>query len=389
MLSAINYNICLNRNGYTNRRGTRQVIIELYQQGTRRVINTNIHVAAADFANGRIQPTNPDYDLLNRRIRRIQRQLMELEDEMLDRDICPTPQRLADAYLHHQTTTATITEWVEAVINSSQRRTTTKGIYHTLCHSLNEFQPQIRLGDLSHDTITRWQNWMVTERHLCKNTVSCRLKALRCLVNEAIKRDVIRADRDPFRHIHIPEITARREHLTEEELQQIEHATLPTPQLRRVRDAFLFCCYTGLRWSDFRTLRAEAVVVEGDGASSAILSLRQHKTGRPLHLPLGALFGGKPLALLRRYKTIEHLTRIGDNRTANNHLKEMAAAAGITKHLHWHMARHTCATLLNQHGLRMQEIQFILGHSRQEITERHYAETLLSQVSTSLHNAFI
>ena len=81
MIAAIKYNVCLNRNGYEDKEGRRQVVVELYQRGTRRVLNTFIHVRAADFACGRVQPSHPDHDLMNRRVRRIVRSLMELEDE--------------------------------------------------------------------------------------------------------------------------------------------------------------------------------------------------------------------------------------------------------------------------------------------------------------------
>lgn len=387
MIASINYNVCLNRSGYVGRRGTRQVVVELYQQGCRRVINTHVHVAAADFACGLVQPSNPDYDLLNRKIRRIVRHLMELEDELLERDIPPTPQRVAAAYLNHQTTTATISQWVDEVVGMSRRCEGTKQLYRVLCNSLNEFQPDIRLGDLSHDMIERWQCWMHNECKLSDNTISCRLKMLRCLVSEAIKRDVIKVDSDPFRHIRIPEITARREHLSEDELAMLERVTPSSTRLRHVRDAFLFCCYTGLRWSDFRRLTSANLVTMQPGGETA-LSIRQHKTGQPLCIPISVLWQGRALVIIRCYGTLEQLTAIGNNRNANQQLRLVAKEAGLSRHLHWHLARHTCGTLLNQRGLRMQEIQFVLGHSKQETTERHYAETLYQQVAHSLSTAF-
>jgi hypothetical protein len=61
MIAAIDYNVCLNRNGYINRNGLRQVVIELSQQGHRRIVNTHIHVAPDDFAFGRVQPSNDNH----------------------------------------------------------------------------------------------------------------------------------------------------------------------------------------------------------------------------------------------------------------------------------------------------------------------------------------
>lgn len=382
MLTSIQYNIRLSRNGYVDRHGQRLVVVELYQPGQRRTLNTRIHVSPADFHGGRIQPSHPDHDLLNRQLRRIIRRLMELEDEMLDARQEPTPQRVADAYRHHQTRSATIAEWAQAVIAPSGRKRVTKDCYHTLCRSLELFQPRLCIRDINHDMLVRFQYWMRNERHLCDNTISLRLKALRCLVSEAIKRDILRPDEDPFRHIRIPEIKARREHLTEQELQVLESAVLPNSHLCHVRDAFLFCCYTGLRWSDFRRLTSANL------QSPTLLVLRQQKTGQPLHIPLDTLWNGRSLLLIHRYNTLDRLAAIGSNTRCNRALRHIAHLAGLSKHLHWHLARHTCGTLLNQRGLRMQEIQYILGHQRQSTTERHYAETLYSQVLHSLQQAF-
>ena len=396
MIAQINYNICLSRNGYQRRDGRRSVVVELYQPGTglRRVVSTGVRVAPQDFAYGRVQPSEADHDLLNRRLRRIVRTLMELEDEMLDQRREPTPQRLVDAYRHHQTPSATVTEWVAAVVEGSQRREVTKRMYRTVVASLETFMPGLRLRQLTYDVVTRWQQWMTAERGLCANTVALRLKALRCLVNEAVRRDVLHADDDPFRRIRIGEITPRREHLTADELQALEAYSPEEERLRRVRDAFLFCCYTGLRWGDFAHLTASAVSEETDGVrrsesergggEAVVLTLRQRKTGGTVRLPLHLLFGGRALTILRQYAAVEALAAVGTNSRCNGDLRRIALAAGIKKCLHWHMARHTCATLLNQQGLRMQEIQYILGHRRQATTERHYAETTYSQVEAAL-----
>jgi len=381
MIAAIDIHVCLSRNGYVDREGRRQVVVELYQQGRRRVVNTHIHVPPSDFRCGRIQPSNADHDLLNRRIRRIVRRLLELEDEMEESGCAPTPESLVQAYIANVSRSATIEEWVASVIEPSARKRSTKDSYRTLCNSLTLFRPGVQMAQLNHDFIERWQNWLRNERHLCENTIALRLKTLRCLVSEAVKRNVIAPSQDPFRNIRIPEIKARLEHLSEQELGALGRLPLADARLGRVRDAFLFCCYTGLRWSDFTRLTTANIC--GD-----VLSLQQQKTGRTLRIPMGKLWQGKPLALLRRYATVEQLADIGTNAQCNRDLRKVGAMAGVKKHLHWHIARHTCGTLLNQHGLRMQEIQFILGHRKQETTERHYAETLLEQVERSLTRAF-
>lgn len=89
-----------------------------------------------------------------------------------------------------------------------------------------------------------------------------------------------------------------------------------------------------------------------------------------VRIPLGSLFHGIPLEIMRRYRSVETFADIGHNTTDNRMLKDIARKAGVKKNLHYHLARHTCATLLNLYGLKMQEIQQILGHARMETTSQ-------------------
>lgn len=112
------------------------------------------------------------------------------------------------------------------------------------------------------------------------------------------------------------------------------------------------------------------------------------KTTHPVELPLKDLFWGMPMKLIKKYGSIEKLRSIGYNSTCNKRLHQIALSANIDKRLHWHLARHTCATLLNMQGLKMHEIQKILGHQRLSTTSRIYAHTTLDQIKNSLSLSF-
>lgn len=382
MLAAVSYRACLSRNGYVNREGLREVVVDIYQLGgARATVGTAIRVRECDFSLGKVQPSDPDYDLHNRRLRRLIRRLMEHEDELEAAGHEVTPKRIKDAYTNHQISSATLKEWVASVIEPSKRRPNTKAGYRTLIRNIEEFQPDIRLCDLCHDLIERWENWMRSELHLGENTITGKLKSLRCLVSEAIKRDVIRKDDDPFKAYHIGDFTAREESLSAMELKRMARVQLQNPDLDHVRDGFLFCCATGLRWSDFKALTSESL-------QGKVLVISQQKTGRTVRIPIDTIFWGMAMGLIRKHGTLERLRDVGCNSYANARLREVARRAGIRKHCHWHLARHTCGTLLNQRGLRMQEIQHILGHTKQATTEKHYAQTGFEQVKKSVRKAF-
>ena len=381
-MQAIRYHATLSRNGYVGRDGKRSVVIDIYQPGTRlrAVVNTHVRVREGDFRCGMVQPTDDLHEQYNRRIRRTLRKLMEHEDEMWEQGIEATPSRIRDAYMSHVSRSATVTEFVESVIMpSAGRRDSTKAAYRNLASSVEEFRPHTVMRDLSYDLIERYRNWMVG-KGLKGNTVIGRLKSLRCIVNEAIKRQVISTDSDPFRNIVIGEMKAKKEYLTMAEVRRLERTELEG-RMAHVRDAFLFSTYTGIRFSDLKNLSTDCL-------SRSKLTIDQLKTGHVVELPLDKLFGGKPMEVLRRYDNLEQFAAIGLNSTVNRTLKEIAALAGIKKDLHFHLARKSCGTLLNQQGLKIQEIQYILGHQRLSTTSKHYSFTVYKQVEKSLSKAF-
>jgi integrase len=381
MIAKIDYNITLNRNGYVNRKGTREVVIELYQLGTRATINTHIRATEQELRNGRFQECCPMRVEYTRIIDRMVQELTRIETEIICSDRECTPRKLRDAWRNNLSRSALLRDFMESVIVPSSRMESTKNSYRTLISGLEQFRSGLRIKDISYDFIERWVNWQRDTCGMKPNTIIGRLKSLRCIMNEAIKRDVLTVDEDPFKSYTIGEMKTSKEYLTESELRRLERVKCTDRQLSHVRDAFLFCCYTGLRFGDFTSLR-------GDQLRNGVLTVDQLKTGHIVRIPLTYIFVGKAMAIVNRYPSLEVFADIGHNSTANRKIREVAAAAGIKKHVHWHLARHTCGTLLNQHGLQMQEIQHVLGHQRLETTERHYAATAYEQVIKSVKKAF-
>ena len=144
-------------------------------------------------------------------------------------------------------------------------------------------------------------------------------------------------------------------------------------EMRHTLDAFLFCCYTGLRYSDFCSLTAESVVHRGD---EWWLSYRSVKTATAVRSPLHLLFGGKAVAILVDYAGHEKLFfQLKNNSNANKQLSLLARLAGIEKHISFHTARHTHATLLLYSGVNITTVQRLLGHHSVRTTQI-YAEVM-------------
>ena len=171
-------------------------------------------------------------------------------------------------------------------------------------------------------------------------------------------------------------------YLSGAELAQLESAPLPA-SLGPTRDAFLFCCYTGLRHSDLSELHT-ANVKAWDG--SCILRLTQTKTRTAVSIYLTP----PAAALLDKYAgTRAHLLPAMANQVMNRNLKRIAQLAGLRemvevvtveaggvtkrqqpKHelMTMHTARHTFAVLSLVRGLPVAVLQKVLGHARIQTT---------------------
>ena len=167
--------------------------------------------------------------------------------------------------------------------------------------------------------------------------------------------------------------------MTPDELRKLENLEVHDQKLRHVLDAFLFCCYVGLRFSDFCQLTpANFIKINGN----RWLHFKSIKTGIELRLPLHLLFEGKALTILDRYN-IEEFASLGCNSDVNKYLAQIAEMARIKKHITYHTARHTCATLLIHQGVPITTVQKLLGHTSVKTTEI-YSEVLSSTILRDL-----
>lgn len=158
---------------------------------------------------------------------------------------------------------------------------------------------------------------------------------------------------------------AKHGYLTSAQVSRLEHMALRGKEAH-VRDAFLFCCWTGLRFSDFATLRPEHI-------QDGWISKKMVKTGYLVEVPLDKLFDGRAHKMIDRYGGVERLTRnIGKNSDVNAVLHDVIAlleenVKPVFK-VTFHTSRHTFATLLLQQGMPMTTIQQLLGHRKIETT---------------------
>ena len=305
--------------------------------------------------------------------------LQAIELSLWKRGIPVTLSLLKDAIRKDKPVNVTFPVFAKIYVQESDRKRSTKENLLTTITVLQEFRPGLDFKDITYTFLKDFEVHL-KEKGNSVNTVAKHMRQLRTLVNEAINQGYIPSDAYPFRKFKIKQEKGRKEFLTPDELRKLENLQVSDKRLRHVLDAFLFCCYTGLRYSDFCQLTPENIIrVNG----KRWLYFKSVKTDVEIRLPLHLLFEGKALAVLERYDIVTDFAKIGPNSEANKYLAQLAALARIRKHITYHTARHTCATLLVHQGVPITTVQKLLGHASVRTTEV-YSEVLSNTIIRDL-----
>ncbi|MBQ6764040.1 MAG: site-specific integrase [Paludibacteraceae bacterium] len=375
MLSRIAYRPVFNRAARLNMSGKGLIEIECRQSGRRIYFSTNTYVGTDQWKHGRVI-NHPLADGLNHSIWMSLLDIQRVELEFLKRGVYLSLPALKNAVRAKIKPTATLVEFGNEIINGSERKQTTIAGYRTLFRNIEKFRAGVLVADIDYSFLVSYENWM-RALGIAHNTRVGRLCFLRTIMNEAVRHKII--DSSPFAEYKIPPMTAREGFLTNTQLHKVEKVDVKD-KAAIIRDAFLFACYTGLRFSDLVTLRSEHIVKQW-------IHKKMVKTGFMVDVPLNDIFASKAAAIIERYGTIERLvTKIGCNSTANKRLREILQQVGITEHYTFHTARHTFATLLIQYGLAITTVQRLLGHQRIETTQI-YGEITTKAISADIRRA--
>ena len=378
-MDKIKYRLVYNRKKQLNKQGTALVQVEASLSQRKVYFKTNIYLKPEHWDKRTAQVCNhPQANDLNSMLFEFVLHLQGVELALWKRGVPATLSLLKDAMKKNRPVNVTFPVFAKEYVQHSDRRESTKENLYTTITVLQEFRPGLDFKDITYSFLKDFEVYL-REKGNGINTVAKHLRQLRTLVNEAINQGYIHADAYPFRKFKIKQEKGRHEFLTPDELRKLENLEISDKKLRHVLDAFLFCCYVGLRFSDFCQLTpANFIRVNG----KRWLHFKSIKTGIELRLPLHLLFEGKALTILDRY-CIAEFASLGSNSEVNKALSVIAGMARIKKHITYHTARHTCATLLIHQGVPITTVQKLLGHTSVKTTEI-YSEILSSTILRDL-----
>lgn len=367
-MNKIIYNLVYNRKKCLNKKGMALVQVEAYLGRKKKYFSTKVYLKPEQWDNKKLIVKNhPNADALNRLIYEFVATIEKKELELWQQGKRISLELLKNALTTQENNSSFISFFRQEVMNSSLKDSTKRNHLSTLM-LLQEFKKNITFSDLTFELISSFEYFLQLKGYHT-NTIDKHMKHLKRHVNIAINKEYIEIQKYAFRKYKIKTIENKHTHLVPEELERLENLILSGRyvKLQKSLDAFLFCCYAGMRYSDFINLSSENFV---DINQETWLIYKSVKTGTEVRLPLYLLFSGKGIAILNKYRdNLEDFFHLRDNSNVNKDLIIITRLAGLSKRISFHTARHTNATLLIYNGINITTVQKLLGHKSVKTTQ--------------------
>lgn len=209
------------------------------------------------------------------------------------------------------------------------------------------------------------------------NSVVKYMRMYKTCCKHSIKMGVI--DKNPF-NLYDGKLNIKDAvFLSQQELDRIENKKFSIERLEKVKDIFLFSCYTGYAPVDALNLTSSNIFQ--DSNDDFWILTNRTKTEIRANVPLLP----PALKIINKYKNqqIGLIPRIS-NQKMNAYLKEIADLCEINKNLTWYVSRHTFATTVTlANGVRIENVSSMLGHTNIKQTQ-HYAKVLDENVMVDM-----
>lgn len=312
--------------------------------------------------------------------------------EIFDKDNYVTAEKVKNAYLglgmKHETILKVFAQHNED-FEKQVGKMKSKSTYQKYCTVYRHLQDFIRyrykvsdiaLKELTPAFIIDFELYLRTQQDCTHNTVWVYMMPLRRMITIAQNNGWL--SRDPFVEYSISPEDSDRGYLTKEEIKKLMNAPITRKKHELVRDLFVFCCFTGLSFRDLKNLTTDNLQTSFDGHEWIITKRQKTKVQSNIRLlDVACKIIGKYRGIAKdnRVFPVPSYQNLRDNITL------IVQACGIKKHVTWHMARHSYATLCLSMGVPIETISQTLGH-RSISTTQIYADITRTKINEDMTN---
>lgn len=337
--------------------------IEVLLKGRKKYVSTGLKVFKNQFNKKALVCNTFEMNALNDRLKAAKGRIDSFITGLMQVDDAFTFEKLEKFLTAENAKEASFIDYVAKRIDErTDIRETTRKSQRKVVGSLVDFGKICEFSDLTRSNILDYDEFL-HGRGIAQPTVHSYHKTLKTYINDAIRHELMTSN--PYLGLQFKRGESRHGmYLTEDEFAKVRDVELGNESLAKVRDLFVVQCLTGLAYSDLMSFDFNRVSKVGD---SYVIEDRRHKTG----IEYCAVLLPEALAIVRKYHG--QLPRFS-NQQYNMRLKVVAEAAGIDKPVASHWGRRTCGMLLLNHGVSMETVAKVLGHSSIRTTEQAYAK---------------
>ncbi|MCL2001821.1 tyrosine-type recombinase/integrase [Candidatus Saccharibacteria bacterium] len=291
------------------------------------------------------------------------------------------------------------TDFVEFLEVERGRSVKTAENYRLYLDRFVEFSDDMKVGDITLETIRKYRLWLnryqdEQKRTLSPRTQSYHLIALRVFLKYLARREIKSLD---AANVDLPKVAKPQvSFLHVDEVEQIL-AAIPPDAKTAERDAALIALLfsAGLRVSELVSLNRDQInldkrefIVRGKGQKDRPVYI-SNQAAEAISLYLAMRLDSSPALF------INQSANRGTNddgrltaRSVQRLVEKYAKLAGITKHVSPHTMRHSFATDLLMNGADIRSVQGLLGHSDISTTQvyTHLTDQHLKEVHERFHS---
>ena len=234
-------------------------------------------------------------------------------------------------------------------LKNKKEGNTLKNWSNALKHFREFSKGYVRFSDITIQYCENYREYLLSK--VSENTTSSYFSTLRTVLNNAVMRELIY--RNPASYVKNPKVTPERNFLVADEIENLVKSNYMIPD---IQNAFLFSCYTGIRISDIIDLTWDNI--QGD-----YLNFKQLKTEEHLRFKLPNTAKTILLKQSANINESDKVFRLPGQVTINKHIGRWLRENGIEKHITFHCARHTFATLCLTYDIDLYTVSKLLGHT--------------------------
>lgn len=254
-----------------------------------------------------------------------------------------------------------------------EERKNSKGNYgnwdSTLKHIIKCFDKNITFNDIDTSFVERFKKYLIqdattkSQKSLSSNTQNSYFNKFKTSINTAYEQNII--NNNPAKSVKgIKGESPKREYLTIDELKTLVKTEHRNPIMK---NAFIFSCLTGLRWSDIQKLTWGELRIQDDNNHRIVF--RQKKTKHQEYLDINH----QALEYLSERKSDDEKVFKGLRYSSwhNVQLTKWMLKAGITKDITFHCGRHTFAVMQLYLDTNIYTVSKLLGHKDLRTTQMY------------------